>query len=392
MAVPATPRSRRSRAVLGRSSLLACSSLLWASAGSAAPLATYTIEARTSSGMAAAASGPAMMQMLTGQGTSPTSRTLSLTLESRQAASGVPQAEHLIPQGLGLGTSLPLESASSAVSAGTLREDSKPDSPKGRMLVFRGCAGTPGADQPQVIDFAALMPDQRLLAQSLASRRGGGEAKSARGDSRVTVGSWPSGDRLGTLPEAASLVGDHRVRSNYAPDISFRVDPSHDFLAALRLQLRRTGEAMDLSWAAIPGSLGFQAMASGAGTSGDVVLWTSSTAPWSESGVPSDLDAATARRLQSQGVLLPPEQIRCSISPAALKQLGEGMVQLTAYGASLRLAAPAGSPGWTVTLQRDSVSNMPMMEMPGLNEAPDQRQAPQAPGTGGGWRLLPGLF
>lgn len=98
---------------------------------------------------------------------------------------------------------------------------------QGRQVVFRGCAGSATADQPEGIELAELPLEKRRLAQAMAS---------------------------------------------------------HDFLAPLQLSTRSAGEAM----------------AVGAKESGtEMVIWTSSSAPWGESSVPAALDAATARKLIS---------------------------------------------------------------------------------------------
>jgi hypothetical protein len=74
----------RQSAVL-RSIALGGSALLLASPATAAP-ASYEIQARTSSGMGAAASGMEMMRMLMGGGKPTATRSLELTLRSSQSA------------------------------------------------------------------------------------------------------------------------------------------------------------------------------------------------------------------------------------------------------------------------------------------------------------------
>lgn len=378
--------------------LLAClaaagGTLLLASTAFAAP-AVYRMEADTQSGMGGEASGMAMMQMLMGQGQPAVRRSLMLTLSSPRTAPSAPRAEHLIPAGLGLGTALPLVTPSQGVDRGAApTDDPELTKPKGRLVIFRGCAGSPAADEPEVIDFARLLPDQRQLAMQLRTGAATLQQSTPPGG---TVGTWPDVGNAPSLPASASLVGEHRVTSNYAPEIRFRVDASHDFLAPVRLQTRGNGETMELSWNAVPTALGTQARAFGAGTDeGDVVIWTSSTVPWAESGVPADLDASTARGLVSRGVLMPPEQTRCTISAAAMRQLGQAIVQFQAYGDTLRIAgAPEGagsSPGWTLTLARESSATLPLMGMPG-SAGSEGGESPAPRGGGGGWRLVPGLF
>jgi hypothetical protein len=397
---PPVSMDRRQSAVLHlrlppllRSIALGGSALLLASPATAAP-ASYEIQASTSSGMGAAASGMEMMRMLMGGGKPTASRSLDLTLRSSQSAPSAPQAEHLIPAGLGLGNALPLLSPAS----GEVSRDTSSDMPKGRLVIFRGCAGTAAADRPEMIDFTTLLPEQRRKAEALASRKSWSNPKVSGVSSPTTMGTWPNRQSNKPVPANASLTGDHRVQSNYAPEIRFQVGSNHDFMAPVQLTTRLIGEAIDLSWSPVPTALGSQAMAFGGGReSGDVVLWTSSSAPWSESGVPADLDSATARNLIGKGVLIPPEQTRCTIGAAAMKQLGEGVVHFTAYGDTLRVVDPASSPGrppvWSVTLMRASTSTLPLMEIgDAQGEAQGEPSKEEPPQRRGGWGLIPGLF
>lgn len=384
------------------SALLRCSAfgsgvaLLAATAVAAAPApARYEIQARTSAGMGAGGSGMEMVRMMMGGGAPAPTRSLDLTLSAFQAAPAAPQAEHLIPAGLQLGAALPLRTSPPGSAAEPRERDAAMERPRGRLILFRGCAGSAAAAQkPEVIDLATLLPEQRRLAAALASRKPARAGAASAPATPLITGSWPNQGSDGAVPAAASLVGDHRVQSNYAPEIRFQVNGAHDFLAPVQLTVRHQADAIDLSWLPIATALGSQAMAFGSTGSGeDVVIWSSSAAAWSEGSVPAAPDAATARGLISRGVLLPPDQTTCGISPAAAQQLGTGIVIVTAYGDTLRAAAPAGAPGrpplWTLTLTRESTSTLPLMPM---GEAPAQQPEAEPPRQRGGWGLIPGLF
>jgi hypothetical protein len=153
----------------------------------------------------------------------------------------------------------------------------------------------------------------------------------------------------------ASLVGDHQVVSNYAPQIRFRVEAAHDFLAPVSLTITSAGGAQRLSWQGVPTALGYQAMATGKGRQADdLVIWTSSEAPWADSSVPGDLRAAEAARLVQRKVLLPPERSTCTLSAEAMAAMQAAMVTLTAYGDTLILNSTAGTPAWTLAMERRS--------------------------------------
>ena len=155
------------------------------------------------------------------------------------------------------------------------------------------------------------------------------------------------------MPAQASLVGSHVVASSYAPEIRFHVGSGHDFLAPVKLTSTPAGGAQRLSWPAIPTALGDQATATGMGRQeGDIVMWTSSELPMADSGVPGDLRAPEAARLVQRGVLLAPERTTCAVSAQAMAAMGAAMVTFTAYGDTLLLSSPQGSPAWRPSLER----------------------------------------
>jgi hypothetical protein len=289
------------------------------------------------------------------------SRQLQLRLQSPRTAPG-PTAEHRIPPALAMGTALPLRSASFAPGKPSewRLEDREIPEAKGRLLIFRGCAESAGAGQPQIISMQGLLPEQRR--QAMEGFRRLAVLPRAAGASG-TIGRWPDDNDRQAVPLQASLVGNHLVASNYAPEIRFQVDGGHDFLAPVTLTSTPAGDAQRLSWQAIPTALGYQAMATGMGRQeGDIVIWTSSEAPWGESTVPSDLRAPEAARLVQRQVLLPPERTSCSVSAQAMAAMQTAMLTFTAYGDTLILSSPKGSPAWRLSLERRATALRPLGE------------------------------
>jgi hypothetical protein len=239
-------------------------------------------------------------------------------------------------------------------------------------LIYRGCAESAGAGQPEIITLQGLLPEQRRLAleglRRVATSPGAGGAP-------LTSGRWPSGNEPPAVPLQASLVGSHVVASNYAPEIRFQVESSHDFLAPVKLTTTAAGGGQRLSWQTIPTPIGYQAMATGMGRQeGDIVLWTSSEAPWADSSVPGELRAPAAARLVQRGVLLAPERTTCSVSAQAMAAMRMAMLTFTAYGDTLLLGSAKGTPAWQLSLERRSTALLPLGEgLEGLD-----------PGTGAG--------
>jgi len=348
----------------------------------ASSVSTYRIEALTTSGMGAMAPGGAdLMRMMLGgrpaMGTT-VSRSLGLELESPQVVAN-PTAEHRIPATLGMGATLPLRSIT--LGKGERPTWKEPDlvEGKGRMLLFRGCAESAGAGQPEIVSLQGLAAEQKREALAgLAALAAMPQAVDASG----TTGRWPDTTESPPVPPKGSLVGAHTVVSTYAPEIRFQVASSHDFLAPVELtSAAAPGGAQSLRLQVVPTALGYQASAVGQGEKeGDIVIWTSSEGPRNDSWVPSDLRAPDAARLIQRKVLLPPERTTCSISAEAMAALqGMAMVTVTAYGDTLMLSAPQGTPPWQLSLERRSSATRPVGEGMDMLEGGGSSEGEQKP-------------
>ena len=347
------------------------------------PIPTYQIEALTTAGLGAKGmAGADVMRLLLGGGPSlaPTiSRSLELRLESPQVVAN-PTAEHRVPAALGMGATLPLKSLSTGTGEPSRLVIPEPTMEgQLRMLMFRGCADSAGADQPEIVTLTGLTDEQRrkalLKLQALA-------ATPFSADGSGTSGRWPHEASDTPVPAQGSLVGGHTLVSNYAPEIRFQVTASHDFLAPVALNSEAVGGAQRLSWKVVPGALGYQATATAAGRrEGDIVMWTSSEAPGQESWVPDELQAAEAARLAQRKVLLPPERTSCAISAQAMAAMRAGaIVNFSAYGETLLLSSPQGQPAWRLSLERRSTATRPIgagMEM--FNRDPGGAPEPEPP-------------
>ncbi|KEF43149.1 MAG: hypothetical protein ER33_02805 [Cyanobium sp. CACIAM 14] len=353
-------------------------------AGPSAAVPTYRIEATTSSGLGAmAAGGLNMMQLMMGGRPSlgGSRRQLDLWLHSPRVVSG-PTAEHRIPANLGMGTALPLKSSVEEPGAERRPREKDVEIPeaKGRLLLYRGCAETAAAGQPEIISLQTLPEQRRRALEGLRSLASLPWARGGTG----TTGRWPDGGDAPAVPLEGSLVGTHVVTSNYAPEIRFQVDSAHDFLAPVKLKSTAAEGAQRLSWQVIPTALGYQAMATGMGRqAGDIVMWTSSEAPWAESSVPGDLRAPEAARLVQRRVILAPERTSCSVSAQAMAAMQTAMLTFTAYGDTLMLGSPSGAAPWRLSLERRSTAILPLgpgMEMFNQGGGDGKEEAPKREG------------
>lgn len=355
---------------------------------SSPPIARYTIDAGTSSGMMAMASGGrgglgAALGMM--RGGNQVAHELILRLGSTRAATGDPKADHFLPSGARLGASVPLESPRRGPAPRGREEPVQGQSqlPEGRLLLFWGCGEHAGPGQPVVIDFSRLARGEvpaGLYAQSLNLP----DDWSIEPGNSTTYGDWPNARDARPVPADASLLGGHRIASNYAPEISFTL--ADDFMPALEASGRdMPSGAVGLSWGALPKATGYYAWAIGAGGDGnsrDMVWWTSSSTQQFGGPMSDWISPSTAARLVQAGTVMPPSQTNCTI-PAEVRSAGGAMLmtQLFAYGPQASFAYPPRPedartpwrPEWIARV-RFRANTSVMVGMPGMGGA-DQREA-----------------
>lgn len=328
------------------------------------PVAVYWMSAQTTSGMAGLMGGMtpgagggrrpsmgAMMgMMMGGGGMNSAQHALTLQLGSSRKPEGAPAAEHLPPQGLGAGASLPLVTPTAQPSQRVEEEPGLPpqyQKPRGRMLIFWGCGERAGPGQPVTIDFSKLTPDAMTAGKmppGLEAMTKGLAVTPMRPPSpsrNTTYGEWPNQRTRQTVPSEGSLVGSHTVRGDYSPEIKFDLSASQDFLAPLRLRTGQgpSGSAL-LGWGAIPGAKAYLATAIGGGNGDTVVLWTSSQVQASAFSLPDYISPADLDRLVQQKALMAPGTTQCVVPREVVAAAPQAMVQLAAYGGEANFVYP----------------------------------------------------
>ena len=314
------------------------------------PVARYTMDATTLSGMAAMGAGGgtrAALSMLRGGGGDQVAHQLVLHLGSSRAATGEPKADHFMPQAAGLGPSVPLVTPREMPATNTPQESGMPPQaqmPSGRLLLFWGCGEHAPAGQPVVIDFSKLARGQMppgLFARGVRLP----EDWNVTSTNSRTFGEWPNARDGKTVSASASLLGPHRVASTYAPDISFTL--TDDFMPPLQPTSRALPSgAMGLAWNALAPATGYYAWAIGAQTAGgsqptDMVWWTSSSTRQFGGEMADWLSPAAVRRLVSAGTVMPASQTTCTIPAEVRQAAGQFMMtQLFAYGPQAEFAYP----------------------------------------------------
>jgi hypothetical protein len=303
------------------------------------PIAVYWMSVETSAGMGMTM--PAGMGGLLPAGMQGGKR-MKLDLGSAQNASGAPRASHAIPAALTMGQSLPLLTPQTERAEGS-RPDESSDStferPKGRMLIYWGCGETIRAGQPVVVDFAKMGTQD--AAKAFRSRNISRPSGPAPGRNR-TYGDWPNRENSTTVPQQASLVGEHTVAGNYSPEIRFAVSERYDFMAPVAFDpVRKTAAgAFQVKWQSIPTATGYFATAMGQGEGqSDVVMWSSSDVQEMGHALMDYIAPAEVQRLIRERIVMTPQTTECAVPAGIFK--GEGaMFNFIGYGDELNVVHP----------------------------------------------------
>jgi hypothetical protein len=303
------------------------------------PIARYTVDAGTMSGMAAMAGGGGNpLAMLRGGG-GQAMHELFLRLGSSRAPTGEPKGDHFMPANAGLGKSVPLVTPQ--------REPAEPTGypgqmPKGKLSLYWGCGEHAPKGQPVVIDFSKLAKGQ-VPPGLFATVTVADDWRVTTANSK-TYGDWPNSKERKTLTGNSSILGAHKVTSTYAPEIDFTL--ADDFMPPLQPRTSDMASgATNLTWGALPKATGYYAWVIATnpdkGSDLDMVWWTSSSTQQFGGFLGDWLSPGTVKKLVDAKTVMPPSQTSCAI-PAEVKQAGGPMLmtQLYAYGPQADFAYP----------------------------------------------------
>jgi hypothetical protein len=307
------------------------------------PKARYEMDVRTMSGMGMGAlMGGGLGGILGGGGDN---RMLDLRLESTIPAPQQPEkGDHFFLAAAKMGKSVPLlgDVPSTATTKPTERDydPGKMEKPKGRMLIFWGCHEKAPKGQPFIIDFAkmptAKMPPMAMPPGAMAKYEAAAKARDAN------AAWWPN-EKGGKQPKSgSSLIGEHRVTSNFTPEIKFSL--ANTYMGALNVGTSDVTGAIQLSWNSVATATGYAAWAMGgmerAGQGGDMVMWTSAGNRDFSEGMGYLSPAEVQKQIGLKNVM-PPSQTTCAI-PAEAKTASNGMMfgSMNAFGPEENFAFP----------------------------------------------------
>lgn len=334
----------------------------------------YAMDASTTSGLGAMGGGGgglgAVMGMMRG-GPPEAVRLLDLH-HGAGTAVPKPQADHFMPKGAGLGTSVRLLATTRGEGSG----EAGFERPSGRLLIYWGCGATAPKGQPVVIDFAKLAAGQVPPGLFMSGVDLPEDWQVSVANSR-TYTSWPNGDDRKNVPANGSLLGAHRITANYAKEINFTL--GEDFMPPLKASTSNAaGGASLLAWQGLDKATGYYAWSIGAKDAGrggaptELVWWASSKQQAFGGPLWNWISPPGVRKLIAAGTVMPPEQRNCTIPAEVIKASGEAMmVNLQAYGPQADFAYPPRpadtrkpwNPEWIARVRfRSSTMLIPGME------------------------------
>ena len=301
---------------------------------SAAPT-NYEMTLTTNAGMGAGGMA-SVFGMMTGGMSSSISRHMDLRLTSPTDLPASYEAAHTVPEGMGIGPQLPLRGERR--STGGNGEESDPD---GRVLIYWGCSPTVAKGQPEVIDFRTmagkLPPEIQAMARQSRSQGKGGAPDVLLPPRSI---GWPGGDsNYHGIPENASAVGDHVVKTNFMKDdIRYTLAPALDFLQPMNLKAR-SGDlkaAVPLAWDALTRARGYDLQAVAAKDEKEIVIWLAN---------------------RNKSPMLPASQHECTIPEGIFAKAEMAMLTSTAHGPVQGYSFPPQKPGekkpliWSATVR-----------------------------------------
>jgi hypothetical protein len=307
------------------------------------PKARYEMDVKTMSGMGMGAIMGGGLGGLLGGGDN---QMLDLRLESTIPAPVQPEkGDHFFTAAAKMGKSVPLLGDTPTKGTPPVERDydksGTGEKPKGRILIFWGCGEKAPKGQPFIIDFSK-MPTAKMPPMAMPPGAMGKYAAAAKARDENAAW-WPNG-KGGKQPKSgSSIVGEHRVTSNFTPEIKFSL--SNNYMDTLNVNVSDSGATIQLGWNSVATATGYAAWAMGgmerAGNGGDMVMWTSASNRDFSEGMGYLTPAEVQKQIGLKNVM-PPSQTSCAI-PTEAKTAAGGMMfgSMNAFGPEENFAFPA---------------------------------------------------
>ena len=281
---------------------------------------------------------------------------------------------------------------------GGIADGQVPDSTT-RILVYWGCGTEVRQGQPKVIEITTR-DGKVAVSGSLEGRYAPDRAVRTGPDTAL----WPNERDKRSVPEGASLAGEHVIRGERVPEsLKFTLGETQDFMP--KIQLAATGDlasGQTWRWQPVRGARGYFLHAMGA-RGKELVLWSSAETPDAGMGVVDYLTNAIVDKWIKEKVLLAPSTTSCAMPGGIFAGSGGGdaaggMLRMIAYGSESHIAWPPRpadpkepwDPEWNVRVRTKSTA-MAMLGMD-MSAAREQEAEDAKPAEAPVKSLLKGLL
>lgn len=296
---------------------------------------------------------------------------MDLTLRNSLNPGGA--AADAVPGGLRLGDSLPLLAPKPQKNEPVERTPQfggKPPDAAARILIYWGCGADVRAGQPKVFEVSSK--DGKVKVSGSMQGRYVPDRDPRTGPDTAL---WPNDKDTRSVPDGASIAGDHRVTGDRVPEsLKFALGQAQDFMP--KIALTHAGDiatGQTWRWQPVANARGY--FLSAMGMQGEtLVLWSSSETSDAGMGLIDYLPNATVDKWIKEKVLLAPTVGSCTIPKGIFAgkdgNAAAGMLQMIAYGPETNLSWPpkpkdpkaAWDPEWNVRVRTKSTA-MAMLGM-----------------------------
>lgn len=272
-------------------------------------------------------------------------RSLNVRLWSPGLAPKDAVAAIAVPAGLKQGATLNLELYRPKAEEGTTAVPSPNAGGKFTIKIYWGSSATVKANQPKIITWDTLSPDQQREMKRAAEAA---KTSSYFYKPDWTTGYWPTKRQPGRIDKDASLRGTYSLTTNYTGNIALDAPAGVDFLAPIELASPDFSKtvpldgAMTLEWKQIPNLLGGFASVFGMEGKDTMVIWSSSEKETGAMGGSFDyMQMADVRRMVEETVFMKPEQTKAIVPAGIFKTCDMAMLNMVGFGPGAALGEGA---------------------------------------------------
>lgn len=269
------------------------------------------------------------------------SRVLNIRLWAPGIAPADAKASVAPPAGLKQGAKLDLELyRPKAGETGGKIKDFDPDSnPEAFTIkIYWGSSETVKPDQPKIIKWAGLTPEQQLAFKDKA-REAQASASSYFYKPDWTTGYWPTKAQPGRISDDAMLAGKYSLTTTFAGNVDIEAPSNVEFLAPISMSSPNLDNKIDLKkfmafkWSEIANALGLHASIIGMEGKNTMIFWLSSEVFGEDlMGDQGFMQMADVKKKVSENKFMPGNSTSMTVPAGIFSECDFVMMQMSGYG------------------------------------------------------------